>query len=318
MKEMISTRAAYGKTLKKCGAENKDIVVLDADLSCCTMTNDFAEAYPDRFYNVGIAECNMVGIAAGMAACGKIPFVNSFAMFTAGRAYDQIRNSVCYPKLNVKITGSHGGLSIGEDGATHQCIEDFALMRVIPGMTVVCPCDAYETEQAVKAIEEYNGPVYMRTGRLAIENVTPGIKDYHFKLGKGVQLKNGKDAAIIAAGMMVQEALKAADTLEKEGISVRVIDMHTIKPLDTDIIKKAADDTGFIVTTEEHNVIGGLGSAVCEFLSEYQNVRVVKHGVMDTFGRSGKALDVLKAYGLTADDIAETVRENINIGKNEQ
>ncbi|WP_368234331.1 transketolase family protein [Anaerotruncus rubiinfantis] len=311
MGEVIATRAAYGKALVKFGGLNPNLVVLDADLSAATMTNGFAKEYPDKFFNIGIAEADMVGIAAGLATCGKIPFVNSFAMFSAGRAWEQVRNSVCYPRLNVKVVGSHGGLSVGEDGATHQCCEDFALMRVIPGMTVLCPCDGNEMTAAVEALMSYEGPVYMRLGRLAVETVTDTIPGYHFEIGKGVQLVDGSDVTIIAIGMMVQEALKAADLLKVEGVSARVIDMHTIKPLDTEMLLKAARETGCIVTSEEHNVIGGLGSAVSEFLSENCPVPVVKHGVEDQFGRSGKAPLVMQAYGLTPEKIAAKAKEAI-------
>ncbi|WMJ82660.1 transketolase family protein [Oscillospiraceae bacterium LTW-04] len=304
MGEVIATRAAYGKAIIKLAENHPELLVLDADLSGATMTNGFAKACPERFFNMGIAEADMAGVAAGLAACGKKPFINSFAMFTAGRAWEQIRNSICYPRLNVKVVGSHGGLSVGEDGATHQCIEDFALMRAIPGMMVLCPCDGYEMEQAVKALVEYNGPAYMRLGRLAVETVTDTIEGYHFELGKGIALKDGADVTIVAVGMMVQEALKAAELLASEGISARVLDMHTIKPLDTDLLLKAAKETGAIVTSEEHNVLGGLGAAVAEFLSENYPVPVVRHGVQDEFGRSGKAQLVLKAYKLTAEEIA--------------
>lgn len=304
MGEVIATRAAYGKAIIKLAENHPELLVLDADLSGATMTNGFAKACPERFFNMGIAEADMAGVAAGLAACGKKPFINSFAMFTAGRAWEQIRNSICYPRLNVKVVGSHGGLSVGEDGATHQCIEDFALMRAIPGMMVLCPCDGYEMEQAVKALVEYDGPAYMRLGRLAVETVTDTIEGYHFELGKGIALKDGADVTIVAVGMMVQEALKAAELLASEGISARILDMHTIKPLDTDLLLKAAKETGAIVTSEEHNVLGGLGAAVAEFLSENYPVPVVRHGVQDEFGRSGKAQLVLKAYKLTAEEIA--------------
>ena len=314
MGEVIATRAAYGKALVKFG-ENPKLVVLDADLSGATMTNSFAKAFPDKFFNIGIAEADMIGIAAGLATCGKMPFANSFAMFSAGRAYEQVRNSVAYPRLNVKVIGSHGGLSVGEDGATHQCIEDFALMRVIPGMTVLCPCDGNEMEDAVEALLNYDGPAYMRLGRLAVETVTDSIPGYRFELGKGVQLADGKDVTIIAVGMMVQEALKAAELLKADGISARVIDMHTIKPLDTEIVLKAAKETGCIVTSEEHNVIGGLGAAVSEFLSENCPTPVVKHGINDEFGRSGKAPLVMKAYHLTPEGIAAKAKQAIALKK---
>ncbi|HWP52133.1 MAG TPA: transketolase family protein [Clostridia bacterium] len=311
MGEVIATRSAYGKAIVKLADSHPELLVLDADLSSATMSNGFAKAYPERFFNMGIAEADMAGVAAGLAACGKKPFINSFAMFTAGRAWEQIRNSICYPHLNVKVVGSHGGLSVGEDGATHQCIEDFALMRAIPGMMVLCPCDGYEMEQAVKALIEYDGPAYMRLGRLAVETVTDTIENYQFELGKGVALKNGSDVTIVAVGMMVQEALKAAELLAAESISARIIDMHTIKPLDTDLLLKAAKETGAIVTSEEHNVLGGLGAAVAEYLSENYPVPVIRHGVQDEFGRSGKAQLVLKAYKLTAEEIAAKAKQAI-------
>lgn len=311
MGEVIATRAAYGNALVKFGETVPELIVMDADLAGATMTNGFAKAFPGRFLDMGIAEADMMGVAAGLSTCGKKVFANTFAMFAAGRAWEQVRNSICYPRLNVKVVGSHGGLSVGEDGATHQCIEDFAIMRAIPGMMVLCPCDGYEMEQAVKALIDYEGPAYMRLGRLAVETVTDAIEGYHFELGKGVTLIDGADVTIIAVGMMVQEALKAADLLKEEGISARVIDMHTIKPLDEELVLKAARETGAIVTSEEANVIGGLGAAVCELLSCRCPVPVVRHGVNDEFGRSGKAPLVLKAYRLTAAEIAARAREAV-------
>ena len=308
MAEKIATRAAYGKALEELAAQEPNLVVLDADLSGSTMTKGFGAEHPDRFFDMGIAEANMVGVAAGLATCGKKPFVNSFAMFAAGRAWEQVRNSVAYPGLNVKVVGSHGGLSVGEDGATHQCIEDFSLMRTIPGMTVLCPCDAHEMTLAVEALLQYEGPAYMRLGRSAVETVTDSIPGYHFQLGKGVTLRDGKDVTIVAVGMMVQMALKAADILAAEGISARVLDFHTIKPLDQELLLAAAKETGAIVTTEEHNIIGGLGSAVAEFLAENCPVPMVRHGVNDQFGRSGKADQVLAAYGLTPEVLADKAR----------
>lgn len=313
MAEKIATRAAYGKALLELAEQEPDLVVLDADLSGSTMTKDFGKAYPERFFDMGIAEANMVGVAAGLAACGKKPFANSFAMFAAGRAWEQVRNSVAYPGLNVTIVGSHGGLSVGEDGATHQCIEDLAIMRAIPGMTVLCPCDGHEMRQAVKALMDYEGPAYMRLGRLAVETVTDSLEGYQFALGKGVLLRSGADVTVVAVGMMVQEALKAAEYLAQEDIDVRVIDMHTIKPLDTEILLAAARETGCIVTSEEANIVGGLGSAVSEYLSGVCPVPVIRHGVEDSFGRSGAALKVLEAYGLTVDGIVDKVREAISI-----
>ncbi len=315
MGEKIATRAAYGKALVALAEEYPDLVVLDADLSTATMTNGFAKAYPERFFDMGIAECNMVGVAAGLAACGKKPFANSFAMFTVGRAFEQVRNSVAYPRLNVKVVGSHGGLSVGEDGATHQCCEDFATMRSIPGMVVCCPCDGNEMTAAVKALLDYDGPAYLRLGRLAVDTVTDAIPGYKFELGKGVELREGSDAAVIAVGLMVQKALAAAELLAAEGVSLRVIDMHTVKPLDTELVLKAAEETGCIVTTEEHNIIGGLGEAVCACVSGSCPVPVVRHGVEDTFGRSGKAEQVLEHYGLTPEGIAEKVRQALKLKK---
>ncbi|MBC8575908.1 transketolase family protein [Yanshouia hominis] len=313
MGEVIATRAAYGKALVKFGETVPELIVMDADLAGATMTNGFAKAFPERFLDMGIAEADMMGVAAGLAACGKKVFATSFAMFAAGRAWEQVRNSICYPRLGVKVVGSHGGLSVGEDGATHQCIEDFAIMRAIPGMTVLCPCDGHEMEQAVKALIDYDGPAYMRLGRLAVETVTDSVEGYRFELGKGVTLLDGSDVTIIAVGMMVQEALKAAGLLKADGISARVIDMHTIKPLDEELVLAAARETGAVVTSEEANVIGGLGSAVCELLSARCPVPVIRHGVNDQFGRSGKAPLVLQAYGLTAEVIAEKAREAVEL-----
>lgn len=309
MSEKIATRAAYGEALVALAEEYPELVVLDADLSGSTMTKGFAKAHSDRFFNIGIAEANMTGIAAGLAACGKKPFTNTFAMFAAGRAFEQVRNSIAYPRLNVKVVGSHGGLSVGEDGATHQCIEDYAIMRAIPNMMVLSPCDGPEMRLAVKALLDYDGPAYLRLGRLAVESVTDSIPGYSFRLGKGAVLRDGADATVIATGMMVQMALQAARTLAEEGVSVRVVDMHTIKPLDYELVLKAALETRCIVTAEEHTVIGGLGSAVAEFLAEHCPVPVLRHGVHDEFGRSGKAQAVLEAYGLTPAGIADQVRQ---------
>ena len=313
MAEKIATRAAYGKALEELAAQEPNLVVLDADLSGSTMTKGFGAEHPDRFFDMGIAEANMVGVAAGLATCGKKPFVNSFAMFAAGRAWEQVRNSVAYPGLNVKVVGSHGGLSVGEDGATHQCIEDLAIMRAIPNMTVLCPCDGNEMKQAVKALLAYDGPAYLRLGRLAVETVTDQVKGYEFQIGKGVLLRDGQDVTVVAVGMMVQMALTAADILAEEGISVRVIDMHTIKPLDTEILLAAARDTGCIVTSEEANIVGGLGSAVSEYLTSVCPVPVVRHGVEDEFGRSGAAQKVLEAYHLTPAGIADKVRQALTL-----
>ena len=309
MAEKIATRAAYGKALEELAAQEPNLVVLDADLSGSTMTKGFGSEHPDRFFDMGIAEANMVGVAAGLATCGKKPFVNSFAMF----AWEQVRNSVAYPGLNVKVVGSHGGLSVGEDGATHQCIEDLAIMRAIPNMTVLCPCDGNEMKQAVKALLAYDGPAYLRLGRLAVETVTDQVEGYEFQIGKGVLLRDGQDVTVVAVGMMVQMALTAADILAEEGISVRVIDMHTIKPLDTEILLAAARDTGCIVTSEEANIVGGLGSAVSEYLTSVCPVPVIRHGVEDEFGRSGAAQKVLEAYHLTPAGIADKVRQALTL-----
>ena len=309
MSEKIATRAAYGEALVALAEEYPELVVLDADLSGSTMSKGFATAHPDRFFNMGIAEANMTVVAAGLAACGKKPFTNTFAMFAAGRAFEQVRNSIAYPRLNVKVVGSHGGVSVGEDGATHQCCEDYAVMRAIPNMLVVSPCDGPEMRQAVRALLDYDGPAYMRLGRLAVESVTDSIPGYTFELGKGITLRDGGDVTIVAVGMMVQMALKAAEILAAEGICARVIDMHTIKPLDGELLKKAAEETGAVVTTEEHNVIGGLGAAVAEYLSEHCPVPVIRHGVEDVFGRSGKAQQVLEYFGLTPEGIAAKARE---------
>ena len=303
--EKIATRGAYGEELVKLAEEYPELVVLDADLSSATMTKAFSKAYPERFFNMGIAEADMMGFAAGLAACGKKPFANSFAMFSAGRAWEQVRNSIAYPHLNVKCVGSHGGLSVGEDGATHQCVEDLALMSAIPGMVVVNPCDGPEMRLAVKALLDYDGPAYLRLGRMAVESVTDETPGYEFALGKAAMLRDGSDVTIAATGLMVQRAVAAADMLAGQGVSARVLDVHTIKPLDTEAIIAAALDTGCIVTSEEHSVIGGLGSAVASVCAENCPVPVLRHGVNDEFGRSGKAELVLRAYGLTAEVIAE-------------
>ena len=308
MGEKIATRAAYGKALVELADKYPDLMVFDADLAGATMTKDFSKAYPDRFFDMGIAECNMVGVAAGMATCGLKPFVNTFAMFASGRAWEQVRNSVAYPHLNVKVIGSHGGLSVGEDGATHQCCEDFALMRSIPGMVILNPADHYEMLAAVKAAAEHVGPVYIRLGRLAVESFNNN-DDYKFEIGKGITLRDGKDITIIATGLMVGEAVKAVKALEAAGIDARLIDMHTIKPLDTELVLKAAQETGRIVTVEEHNVMGGLGEAVASYLSEVCPTPVTKIGVNDVFGHSGPAVDLLKEFGLSAENIEATVKK---------
>ena len=311
----IATRNAYGEALVELAEKYPELVVLDADLAGATMSKFFAAAHPERFFDCGIAECNMTGIAAGMAASGLKPFTNTFAIFAAGRAYEQVRNSIAYPRLNVKVVGSHGGISVGEDGATHQCIEDFALMRAIPGMLVCCPCDGYEMRQAVEALLNYDGPAYLRLQRSAVDIFTDEVEGYKFELGKGVTLKDGNDLTIIATGIMVGMAVKAAEMLAAEGISARVIDMHTIKPLDEELVKKAAAETGCILTCEEHSIVGGLGGAVCELLSGCNPVPVVRLGVNDEFGRSGTAAAVLEHFGLTPENIAAKAKEAIALKK---
>lgn len=305
----IATRESYGRTLAQLGAENDKIVVLDADLAESTKTCMFQEKFPERHFDCGIAEANMVSIAAGMAVAGMIPFVSSFAMFATGRAYEQIRNSVGYPHLNVKICASHAGISVGEDGATHQCVEDIALMRGIPGMVVVNPADDTEACQAVRALAEYYGPAYLRLGRLAVP-VVNDPESYHFELGRAVTLRDGKDATVIATGLMVARALEAAEQLAQEGVQVRVVNMHTIKPLDVQAVVNAANETGCIVTAEEHSVIGGLYSAVCEaMVGEGVSCPVAPVAIMDAFGQSGPANALLEYYGLTASAIAQKVRD---------
>ena len=305
----IATRESYGKALTELGKVNPDVIVFDADLAGATKTGIFKKEFPDRHFDCGIAEANMVGVAAGMSTTGKIPFVSCFAMFLAGRAYVQIRNSVGYPHLNVKLGATHAGISVGEDGATHQCNEDIALMRAIPGMTVIVPCDDIEARQAVFAAAEIKGPVYLRFGRLAV----PVINDesYKFEVGKAVELKKGDDVTIIATGLMVSRALDAAKMLEEnKGIHARVINIHTIKPIDKDAIIAASKETKFIVTAEEHSVIGGLYSAVTEVTSSQAPCKVIPVAVMDTFGKSGPATELLEEYGLTAENIYNKVLEN--------
>lgn len=308
-----ATRAGFGKALVELGAERNDFIVMDADLAAATQTGMFKKAYPERFYDCGIAEQNMMGIAAGIAATGKKIVVSSFAMFAAGRAFEQIRNSIGYPHLNVIIGATHAGISVGEDGATHQCCEDIALMRTIPGMTIINPADETEAVKAVKAAFELDGPVYMRFGRLAVPVIFDD--DYKFEVGKGVELRSGNDVTVIATGLMVNEALKAHDILKAEGISARIINMATIKPLDNEIVLKAAKETGAIVTAEEHSVIGGLGSAVSELLSEELPTPVLKLGVYDVFGHSGPAAKLLDEFGLRAENIAEKARKAIELKK---
>ena len=306
-----ATRESYGLALAELGEQFPEVVVLDADLAEATKTAIFRKKYPDRFIDCGIAECNMMCVAAGLAACGKIPFASSFAMFAAGRAFEQVRNSIGYPHLNVKVVGSHAGISVGEDGATHQCLEDIALMRTIPGMVVLNPSDHYEMQAAVKAAIEYKGPVYIRLGRLAVESFN-NSDDYKFEIGKGITLREGKDITVIASGLMVSRALEAVKTLEQQGIDVRLINLHTIKPIDRDIILKAAKETGKIVTVEEHNIIGGLGDAVCSVVCEKCPVPVVKIGVNDEFGHSGPAAELLVQYGLCAPHIVDVVKAALN------
>lgn len=308
----IATREAYGKALVELGKENDKVVVLDADLSKSTKTADFSKEFSERFINMGIAEANMMCVAAGMSTCGKIPYVSTFAMFAAGRAFEQVRNSICYPNLNVKICATHAGLTVGEDGASHQSIEDLSLMRSIPNMTVISPSDAVETEAAIKAVAEFNGPCYVRLGRAGV-NVINDNAEYKFVIGKGVELKKGTDVTIVATGIMVDEALAAEEMLKAEGISANVVNIHTLKPLDTELLVRLARETGAMVTAEEHSIIGGLGSAVSEALSEEFPVPVIKVGVKDTFGESGKPAELLQAYGLTADKIVEAAKKAISM-----
>ncbi|MEI3522257.1 transketolase family protein [Laedolimicola intestinihominis] len=304
----VATRESYGNALKELGAENPNVLVLDADLAGATKTGVFKKAYPDRFFDCGIAEGNMVGIAAGLATTGKIPFCSTFAMFAAGRAFEQVRNSVGYPHLNVKIAATHAGISVGEDGATHQCNEDIALMRTIPGMVVLNPADDVEARAAVKAAAEYEGPVYLRFGRLAVP-VFNDEANYKFEIGKGILLREGTDLTIVATGLCVNSALEAAEKLAAEGISAEVINIHTIKPLDEEIILKSAKKTGKVVTAEEHSVIGGLGSAVCDVLSEKLPTPVKKIGVYDVFGESGPAVKLLEKYKLDGAGVYEQIKD---------
>ena len=303
----MATRDGYGKALVELGKEHDDIVVLDADLAGSTKTGMFAKAYPDRHFNCGIAEADMMCVAAGLAATGMTPFASSFAMFASGRAYEQIRNSIGYPHLNVKIGASHGGLSVGEDGASHQCCEDFALMRSIPGMVVICPADGVEAEAATKAAYAYKGPVYLRMGRLAVPVFHE--EGFEFQIGKGEVMREGNDVAIIANGLMVYEAIQAGEKLAEMGINARIINMSTIKPLDEELVLKAAKECGKVITCEEHSVIGGLGEAVCSFLSETCPTPVKRIGVEDKYGFSGPAAEVLKAFGLCAEHIVEVTKE---------
>ena len=306
----IATRESYGNALVECGRENENIVVLDADLAVATKTSLFKKEFPNRHIDCGIAECNMVSIAAGIASTGKIPFVSSFAMFVAGRAFEQIRNSIGYPKLNVKIGATHAGISVGEDGATHQCNEDIALMRTIPGMVVINPCDDIEAKAAVKAAINHEGPVYLRFGRLAVP-VISDTEDYSFEIGKGRVLKEGDDITIIATGLCVSESLEAAKMLEEEGISVKVINMHTIKPIDEELIIKSSRETKKIFTVEEHSIIGGLGDAVCAVTCANDPIPVIKIGINDVYGESGPAVELLKKYGLNSEGIYKQIKSNL-------
>lgn len=307
---MQATRDAYGEALVELGAQNRKIVVLDADLSKSTKTSDFAKVYPERFFNLGIAEQNLLGTAAGFAASGKIPFASSFAVFAVGRAYDQIRNSIAYPHLNVKIAATHAGVTVGEDGGSHQMLEDLALMRALPGMTIIVPADGKETKQAVMAAAQYDGPVYIRLGRPKVPQLFDD--NYHFQIGKSVLMADGDDVTLIATGIMVAKALEAKEILAKEGISAAVVNMSTIKPLDTEMVVKMAAKTGAVVTCEEHNIIGGLGSAVAETLAEQKPVPMERVGVNDTFGESGQPDQLLDKFGLTAVHIAQQAQKAIN------
>ena len=306
--KVVATRESYGRTLAELGAENPNLVVLDADLAGSTKTAVFGKAFPERHINCGIAEGNMMSVAAGLATCGKTVFASSFAMFASGRAYEQIRNSIGYPHLNVKIGASHAGISVGEDGATHQCNEDFAIMRSIPGMVVICPSDDVEACAAVRAAAEYDGPVYLRLGRLAVP-VFNDPETYKFEMGKGVVMKEGTDVSIFATGLEVNEALGAAKLLEADGINAEVINIHTIKPIDKELVAASAKKTGKVVTVEEHSIIGGLGSAVCEALAETVPTQVLRIGVQDVFGESGPAKALIAKYGLDAESIYKKVKE---------
>ena len=306
--EKKATRQSYGEALEKLGEENERIVVLDADLSAATKTSIFAKKFPDRFFDMGIAEANMMGVAAGMASCGKIPFVSTFAAFAAGRAYDQIRSSICYPNLNVKICATHAGITVGEDGATHQMLEDLALMRAIPNMTVISPSDDVETKFLIEEIAKVEGPVYVRLARLA----TPGIyeENQKFEIGKAIQIGDGTDATVFATGVVVAEALKAKEVLEKEGIHIRVIDMHTIKPIDKEMVIKSAKETKKLISIEDHSIIGGLGSAIAEVLTEEYPSKLIRLGIKDTFGKSGNAVELMKYFGLTSEGIIQAIKNN--------
>lgn len=306
-----ATRDSYGEALVELGNIHEDLYVLDADLASATKTAFFKKVFPDRHIDCGIAECNMMGVAAGLSLTGKIPFASSFAMFAAGRAFDQIRNSIGYPGLNVKIGATHGGISVGEDGATHQCNEDFALMRAIPGIVVICPSDDIETKEAVKAAYKYKGPVYLRFGRVPVPSINHK-EDYHFEIGKGVILKEGRDITVIANGILVNEVLEAEKMLAEKGLQAQIINIHTIKPLDKDLVIQSAKKTGKIVVVEEHSIIGGLGSAVCDVLSENYPVPVLKIGVNDVYGRSGSARELLREHGLDSENMASRILDFYN------
>lgn len=303
--EKKATRQSYGEALEKLGEENNNIVVLDADLAGATKTNIFAKKFPERFFDMGIAEANMMGVAAGMSTCGKIPYVSTFAAFAAGRAYDQIRSSICYPKLNVKICATHSGITVGEDGATHQMIEDISLMRTLPNMTVMSVCDDTETKWAVKEISKLNGPVYLRLARLA----TPIIyeENQKFEIGKAIQIGDGTDATIFATGVTVAEAIKAKEILANRGINIRVVDVHTIKPIDKEMIVKSAKETKRLISVEDHNIIGGLGSAISEVLTDEYPCKLVRLGINDVFGKSGNAVELMEYFGLTSEKIVQSV-----------
>lgn len=313
MTEKYATRLAYGDALAEYGQDD-NLIVLDADLACCTMSATFRDKYPERFFNMGIAEANMMSVAAGLATTGKKVFASSFAMFAAGRAWEQVRNSIAYPHLNVTVVGTHSGISVGEDGATHQAIEDIAITRAIPGMIVVSPSDAIETKAAVKALMDYEGPAYLRVGRIPADIINDN-EDFTFELFKGRLMKDGNDITIIATGLMVQESLKAHEILKEQGINARVINIHTIKPLDEEIILKAAKETGCIVTVEEHNILGGLGGAVAELLCEKYPTPLVRIGMQDEFGKSGKPDDLFKKFGLNGEDIAIKVTKALSLKK---
>ena len=307
MDKKVATRKSYGEALAQLGKENPNVVVLDADLACATKTDMFAKQFPDRFFDMGIAEANMMATAAGFATCGKIPYASTFAVFAAGRAYDQIRNSICYPKLNVKICATHCGVTVGEDGATHQMIEDLSLMRTLPNMTVMSTSDDTQTKWAIKEIAKIQGPVYLRLARME----TPILYDENtkFEIGKAIQIGEGTDGTVFATGITVSEAIKAQEILKQEGINIRVVDMHTIKPIDKEIIIKSAKETKKLISIEDHKIIGGLGSAISEVLTEEYPTKLIRLGIKDVFGKSGKAEELIKYFGITADNIIEIMKK---------